>query len=470
MPEEAVLTPSPYTLEALLAWRTARHAWWTLDIPKGLQSVRDRGFLDPRGPGEEPPPAPPGPPHLGVPECPGPGLHPPAGAPGGQVGGGEDRNFRPGQRVDQAWPWLQSDGVPDRIPGGVAGSAYASTSRDVDFGVPVPPTHPTLGLDPPAAAHAEAEAPVSQTWPAPEAEESAPDRVLRHWVPGGRKAKALATARPSERPGLYRAYASTHCPSPAFFTDCARSLAAAGHRDLALGVATALAEVEGAETAHLLRLQDLLEELGAPGLSFQVGSQLMKDHPQDLAHPFRLARLAERQGHPDEAARLLEVVMAGSKNRKTFEALQGLALEERLDLQLRHPRLPRPGIPMGVWGLRVEVSRPDGELPAGLVSLVDPRGERVWENLPLGTRGLGFDGSCPLGPVLFLARRPTPGTYRVELRPDQRVLDEHLPLELRVRVTLGFGAPKAVVREYRVRLAPGPGVLRATTFRVPRGP
>ncbi len=177
----------------------------------------------------------------------------------------------------------------------------------------------------------------------------------------------------------------------------------------------------------------------------------------------RRARLARLGYHTTEALDLFRKASETVPGQEAFDTLQGVAWEERGACRIRQGRPVQGKDAPLAWGLRIEVENVFGLLPEGAVSVVDPRGERVWHEMPLGTEGLGLDDASQDLNV-FMARKASRGTYRVEVRPDLFQGDDHVPDEVRVTVTYGFGSANPRVRTFRGRLTHFADVWVVATF------
>lgn len=475
--------------EDLESWRNGRSRWWSQPFRLGTRRVRDEGFFPTMktnsvrwGVEEEPPPpAAPRSPWQGEDVwCVGIHALPSLGYPGGVAGGDEDVEFHPGQRRIDLMRDLNGLPVADLsmsyagvAGGGVGGTGMAVVGSDSQARgmalLPGPsPEKEVIPIDDPS---------LPQAWPDPFPSSTA--RTPRHWRPGAERAQILARTPDKERWGLYLQYKEKYCQSTGFILDCARIFARNGRRDLAYGIATNLAEEprkssQGQEHHsgdepmpdgfHLRILGELLWELGDFEGASTAFATAQTHAANDRLLLLRRARLSQAQSRPAMALELLNQASGALPGEEEFDPLQGVADEERKALRVRLGKANEESAKSIAWGLRIEVESVFGMLPKGAVSVVDPRGERVWHELPLGTEGLGLDDSTGnLG--IFMVRKPSSGTYRVELNPALFIGDDHIPEEVRVRVTFGFGSRQAHTREFRQRLDRSSERCVVATFR-----
>lgn len=260
---------------------------------------------------------------------------------------------------------------------------------------------------------------------------------------------------------LYAVYLDekpSYANSSAFYLDAADMLFDKGQRDLALRVLSNLAEMD-LENRHVLRiLAYRLLQAGAPQLAIPVLEKvqlLAEEEPQS----FRDLGLAlAAAGKPQQAIdQLVEVVVRPWDDR--FAEIELITLAEMnaiiaanrgLDTRRIDPRLLK-NMPLDVRAvLTWDADNSDMDL-----WVTDPDGERCFYGYPLTYQGgrLSRDFTGGYGPEEFSLRHAKPGKYRIEANffgSTQQLVAAATTLQ--VKLTTGFGTPKAKQQMITLRL------------------
>jgi len=299
--------------------------------------------------------------------------------------------------------------------------------------------------------------------------------ALKKWHANAPYIARMKAAAPDALYAIYLDEKPSWESSSAFYVDVADMLLQKGKRDLALRVLSNLAEMD-LENRHVLRVLGYrLLQAGAPQLAipvFEQVRQLAEEEPQS----FRDLGLAyAAAGKWQEAIeQLYEVVLRPWDGR--FAEVELIALAEmnaiiatapagsRLDTSHIDSRLLR-NLPLDVRAvLTWDADNSDMDL-----WVVDPDGEKCYygnQNTQLGGR-LSRDFTGGYGPEEFSLRRARPGQYRVYANyfgDRQQLVAGATTLQL--KLTTGFGTPRARDEMVTLRLKEGGSTVMVGEFEV----
>jgi Ca-activated chloride channel family protein len=283
--------------------------------------------------------------------------------------------------------------------------------------------------------------------------------ALKKWTPDAPYIARLQNARSEDLYAVYLDEKPSYRNSSAFFLDAADLLLEKNQRDLALRVLSNLAEMD-LENRQVLRILGYrLLQAGAPALAIPVFAQvrqLAAEEPQS----FRDLGLAYAAAEQYQAAvdQLNQVVLRPWDER--FADIELIALAElnaivahaptALDTSRVDPRLLK-NLPLDLRAvLTWDADNSDMDL-----WVTDPNGEKCYYGHRLTYQGgaMSRDFTGGYGPEAFSLRHAKPGKYKIEVNffgSRQQLVAGATTLQ--VKLTTGFGTPKAMEQSVTLRL------------------
>lgn len=300
--------------------------------------------------------------------------------------------------------------------------------------------------------------------------------ALQKWTPDARYLDRMRQAGADQVYAIYLDEKPDFANSTAFYLDVADLLLDKGKRDLALRVLSNLAEMD-LENRQVLRILGYrLLQAGAPELAvpvFETVLRLADDEPQSW-RDLGLAHAAA--GRPQDAVDKLYQVVLREWDRR-FADVELITLADmnaiiaankgKVNTSRIDPRLLRH-MPLD---LRVVLTW-DADNSDMDLWVTDPNGERCMYSNRLTYQGgqMSRDATGGYGPEEFSLRDAKPGKYKVEANfygNRQQLLASSTTLQL--KLTTGFGTPRARERMVTLRLRGQGETVFVGEFEVPAG-
>jgi tetratricopeptide (TPR) repeat protein len=296
---------------------------------------------------------------------------------------------------------------------------------------------------------------------------------LRPWSPGSPYAARMREASAGQ---VYRVYLDErpdYLRSSAFFLDAADILFERGEPELAVRVLSNLAEMD-LENRHLLRILGYrLLQAGRAPLAIPVFREVLALSPEEPQSYRDLGLAYDAAKQPQKAIDLLYEVVSRPWHGR-FPEVELIALAElnaivalsssRLDVSRIDPRLLK-NLPLDI---RAELTWDADNTDIDLW-VTDPNGERAYYGHRLTYQGgrMSADFTGGYGPEEFSLKTAKPGRYQIHANfygHRQQIVAGATTLQ--VKLTTGFGTPRAEERIITLRLKGASEVVHVGDFEI----